>query len=517
MPNSQITNKIREWIFDPVKFTQEALHIERLTTQQRDALEEWGTLIRVKLKRSEGRSLTSHEQQYVHKIGMSIHSGHTTGKDAIAAWIILHFLVCTTYPKIICTAPTDAQLRSILWSEIHKWLRNSAVSSLITFQAEKIYFTEAGGREWFAIPRTVSTNSSEEEQAETIAGFNAPFKLIVVDEASGVSDAVFRPLEGGLGQKCNLVLMIGNPTKHNGFFYNSHYGSQRQVKTTISFEEQPGTSVQVYTHPGEWIVKRWNAEESENVNQDHVIRMRDKYGKDSNAYRIRVLGLPPTATPDALVPWDWLDAATSRDLEPAPDDPLAIGVDVARFGDDLTVIATCRGMVTEGIYQYSKLNGIEVAEWIDRHCDELREGHEAYGVGIDIIGVGASVFDHLSRYSPIQRIYPVNVAEAPADSVRFDKLRDEILWNVREEFQAGIVKIPYHQELMAEANAVKWAIMPSGKIKIESKKEMKSRGLASPNFLDAYAIMRYTQKQLTRFNGTASFRRRRAAIPWTVG
>jgi len=511
---SQLADKIKEWLTRPDLFVKEALDVTP-TKQQEEALKEWGTLIRVKLKRAEGAVISGFEQPYVSKIGISIHSGHTTGKDAFAAWCILHFLICTLYPKIICTAPTDSQLRAILWSEINKWLRRSKIKDFITAQAEKIYFTEAGGKEWFAIPRTVSTNSSEDEQAETIAGFNAPFKLIVVDEASGVADAVFRPLEGGLGGKLNLVLMIGNVTKNHGFFYNSHYGTARSSNDTNSFEVTNAVA-QVYTHPGEWICKRWNAEESENVNRDHVARMERKYGRDSNAFRIRVLGLPPNATPDALVPWDWLLAAVDREIDAAPDDPLAIGVDVARFGDDLSVIVAGHGPVIEEVHEYTKLDGVDIAAWTEYHVHELHKENETYGVGIDIIGVGSSVYDQLNRFTAIERLYAVNVAETASDESRFSSLRDEILWNVREEFEHGLVKIPHHTELMHEANAVKYEVLPNGKIKVESKKQMKARGMASPNYLDAYAIQRWVQKQLTRFKGYTPKVHKRKKVSWVV-
>jgi hypothetical protein len=218
-----------------------------------------------------------------------------------------------------------------------------------------------------------------------------------------------------------------------------------------------------------------------------------------------------------LVPWDWLLNATERDLTPAPDDPLALGVDVARFGDDLSVIVAGHGPVIESIHDYTKLDGVDIAHWTEAHFTDLWDRQQEYGVGIDIIGVGASVYDTLNRYTSIQRLYPVNVAETASDETRFHSLRDEILWNVREEFEHGLVKIPYHTELMHEANGVKYAIEPSGKIKVESKKDMKKRGMASPNFLDAYAIQRYVQKQLTRFVGVGSTRARRRHTPWTVG
>jgi hypothetical protein len=428
---------------------------------------------------------------------MSIHSGHGTGKDAFASWVILHYLITALYPKVICTAPTDSQLRSILWSEIHKWMRGSIIKEALVYQAEKIYLRDAGGKEWFAIPRTISTNQTEDDQAETLAGFHEDYLLYIIDEASGVPDAVRKPLEGSLTGRCNVVLEIGNPTKSSGAFFDTHN-----------------------KYRSEWIPLRWNAEESEIVGVDQINRMREKYGIESNAYRVRVLGLPPTASPDSLVPWDWLVAASERDLESAIDDPLAVGVDVARFGDDSSVITACRGMVTADIREYKKLGGVEVAEWTQNVIAEHATDEAVYGVGIDIIGVGASVFDHLNRFSTIQYLYPVNVAETPAiNPDRFERLRDEILWRVRDEFQAGIVKIPAHSDLMHECNEIKWAVQPSGKIKIESKKELKKRGQASPNFLDSYAIARYVRTMLSSI--PSSFRKcrshRQTGSTWATG
>ena len=494
--------KLAAWFANPLQFVEEALNAKP-TNQQREALEVWGKLLMAKNRQFEKKHLSTEEAEFASKVGMSIHSGHTTGKDALASWLIIHFLLTTYYPKIICTAPTDAQLRSILWSELHKWLRGSILNDLVLHQAEKIFLKEVGSKEWFAIPRTVSTNSSEDEQAETLAGFNAPYKLVVVDEASGCSDPIFRPLEGGLGGRINVVLMIGNCTRSHGFFHDSHYGSIRDVKTDSAgaFDIGEGAMVKkaVTTHRGEWIALRWNAEESENVNQAHVQRMLRKYGKESNAYRVRVLGLPPTASPDSLVQWDWLLAATQRDLDFTPDDPLAVGIDVARYGDDSTVVTGCRGMVTTCIEEHHNLSGTGAADWAQAIIHEQQDLVEVpVGVGVDIIGVGASVYDQLERYSNIGMLYPVNVSESPSNDTRFDKLRDEILWRVREEFQHGLVKIPDKAEFMNECNTIKWTIMPSGKIKVESKKDMKKRGLSSPNFLDSYAIARHVRRMLDR-------------------
>lgn len=520
---SAFAQKLGQWFANPVQFVEEALQVKTVSTQQRDALTQWGRLLVVKDKQFNKKSLSTDEHELALKIGMSIHSGHGTGKDATAAWIILHFLICTLYPKVICTAPTDAQLRSILWSEIHKWLRQSLLQDWIIHQAEKVFLKEVGSKEWFAIPRTVSTNSSEEEQAETIAGFNAPFKLIVVDEASGVPDAVFRPLEGGLGGRVNVVLMIGNCTRSHGFFYDSHYRSPKDVRsqTDGGFDVGEGAVVKqaVTTHRGEWICLRWDAEESENVNQAHVQRMLLKYGRESNAFRVRVAGLPPTAAPDALVPWDLLLAAVERDLDYTVDEPLAMGIDVARFGNDSSVLTCCRGMVTTHIAEFVKQDGVQIAEQaLAVIREQVDTTNTTFGVGVDIIGVGSSVYDQLNRYGNVSMLFPINVCETAAQDTRFGCLRDEILWSVREEFQQGLVKIPNRPELMNECNTIRWTIVPAtGKIKVESKKDMKARGLASPNFLDSYALARYVRRLVERPLTQRYRRRERRRETWVTG
>jgi hypothetical protein len=126
------------------------------------------------------------------------------------------------------------------------------------------------------------------------------------------------------------------------------------------------------------------------------------------------------------------------------------------------------------------------------------------------------VYDYLERFGSIQRLYPVNVAETPSQDTRFVRLRDEILWQVREEFQSGVVKIPNHPDLIDEANTIRWKILPNGKIEVERKADMKKRGLGSPNFLDSYAIARYVRRLI---DGPQRWRKRRKrpAGTWATG
>ena len=459
---------------NPAQFVQEVFDLDgspgkRISDQQREGLEFYRRLITAKLKRSRGIACTPEESQDAKRLGLCIHSGHGTGKTAFLAWCILHFLICRPYCKIPCVAPVGPQLRSNLWPEIHLWLRRSPfLQDLIKWQAEKIYFKEEAGREWFAFPRTVNAKSSPEEQAETLAGIHADSMLIGVDESSGVPDPVFKPLEGGLTGPLNLVIQIGNPTQSHGFFHESF----------TKFR-------------ADWLVCHWNAEESELVEKSHVERMARKYGRDSNAYRIRVLGLPPLATPDTLIPWDWVMNAVGRDLTVDPEVPRVLGFDIARYGDDKSVILQRQGGVVGDIEEWGQQNSVELANFGLRVIQEK----DIACAALDVIGWGAGTYDILNSIAPCV-VLPVNVNEAAANAEQFSRLRDELWWQIRERFQQGTISIPHDDELIGELSTIKYNFGKTTKetIKIESKRDLRDRGLASPNKADALCLSEYAAR-----------------------
>src|SRR6185436_17098071 len=205
--------KLQEWMFSPLTWVREVMG-ETPTFQQEAALKDWGLLIRAKVKSAKGTPLSDEEMPYKDKMGMSIQSGHDSGKSHFAAWIGMHMLLCFPHSKTRVTAPAGPQIESVLWPEFHKLLRTSELlKAHITHRAKKIYMTEEGGAEWFIEPRTIQRNSSPEEQAEVLGGLHERYVAIIADEASGIPDAVFKPLEAGLGGICNLILMIFNPTR----------------------------------------------------------------------------------------------------------------------------------------------------------------------------------------------------------------------------------------------------------------------------------------------------------------
>ena len=141
--------------------------------------------------------------------------------------------------------------------------------------------------------------------------------LFVCDEASGIPDPVYIPLEGAMTQENNRVLLIGNMTRNTGYFYDSHY-DPIQAKL--------------------WNRIHWDSRKSTNVSADMIDYFRTKYGEESNTFRIRVCGEPPLNDELSLIPLHWAQQCVDNDLPEYEDDPRIIGVDVARYGIDSSII-----------------------------------------------------------------------------------------------------------------------------------------------------------------------------------
>jgi len=252
-------------------------------------------------------------------------SGKGTGKDAFTSWIIKWFLCCFPFCKIPCTANTGKQLKHVLWAEIRKWLRGSNVEDWLVLQSEKVFFKEQGGKEWFAVALTANVKGTKEEQAETLAGYHEENLMVVIDEASGLPDPVFKPLEDTLTWPVNFVLMIFNPTRRTGYAKDSQYKNRK-----------------------EWICLHWDAEESEIVTRESIEAKERRYGRGSNMFRMTVTGLPPHSDPDTLIPPEWVELAVDRDIGDVSEEPLFLGVDVGAGGDP-SIILHRRGNKVERI------------------------------------------------------------------------------------------------------------------------------------------------------------------------
>ena len=441
-----------------------------LSLQQENALIRWGKLIRAKYRKGKGLSLTAEEEILSQKIGLSIQSSNGNGKDFLAALINWHFMMTCPMPKVIVTANTGKQLKSVYWSELAK-LRMLAkkqgegveaqndLQKLFEMQNELIFALlpnkDERGKRWFTEAVTINVKATPEEQGEALAGRHEDFMLIVVDEASGIPDAVFKPLERTLTGLVNLCFMIFNPTKNTGYAIESHKKSRDK-----------------------WECIHWDALSCENIQQSQIEALR-KYGEDSPAYRIGVLGLPPLSDSEALIPFDWIQDAINRDLEPQPDDAYLAGLDVGGGGDKSVIVIRQSGSI-QRIATYNEADTMKTVEW----AAAIIRQEDISCTAVDIIGLGKGVFDRMKQ---------IGIMVKPADSRgrpgsdRFLNVRAEMYWKLREQFENKTISIPDDPELINELSAIK-SEFSGNRIKIRDKKEIRKEYGFSPDRSDALAM-----------------------------
>ena len=445
--NKTILEKLLQWKKSPLLFVEECIDwpkSQSVTPQQVEAL-----------------------KALPHAKRITIRSGHGCGKDCLAVLASLWFMVTRPYAKVVVTAPTNRQLNDIFWSELSKWFRRSKVQDEFILQKDK-FFHKSAPKEWWIRAVSPQARATKEEQAETLAGFHGDHLLIVCDEASGIPDPVYVPLEGAMTQEDNKVLLIGNMTKGAGYFYDTHFHASISKK---------------------WCRLHWDSRKSPIVSKETVEYFRDKYGEDSSIFAIRITGDPPKSDEMSFIPLYAARQCLGNEIEIAEDEPLYLSVDVARYGDDKSIIMPRRGLKIYPWDTHAKLNTIDLGGHINMLYQEL----EADGLAIDVIGVGAGVTDWLQKHGHI-KCFGINVAESSTDIKKYDRLRDELWTMVRDKCLAGMYSFPETEEgeeLCNELAAPGYSFNAHGGYKIESKREMKNRGIKSPNIADALCLSEY--------------------------
>lgn len=399
-------------------------------------------------------------QALVERRRVSIRSGHGTGKSTFMAWAVLWFLF-THFPcKVPCTAPTGHQLEDILWAEIAKWLsvmrtRAPELAAEVEWRAEAVEL-KAAPREAFAVART-----SRPERPEALQGFHSDNILFIIDEASGIPDEVFQVAEGALSTEGAYVLMAANPTRMDGYFYDSHHRMRNN-----------------------WAALWWNGEDSPRVSRGYVQEMREKYGETSTIYRIRVRG-DFAGNPDGVIPLELIEGAIAREIK--PHGKWVWGLDVARFGADRTALCKRRqNAMPHPIRWWQGKDTMQTAGMVKAEYDSAPAHEKPEAIYVDVIGLGAGVVDRCKELE--LPVVGINVAESAAVGERYNRLRDELWFKAREWYAAKDVTMCRDDPLVAELTLPAYKLTSSGKIQVESKDDLKKRGVTSPDLADSFCL-----------------------------
>lgn len=475
----KLIEMVARWQSNFYLFVTEGLGLDgrggiKPSTQQRQGCEEISKLVNAKRKKNIAHEeLSQEEQEYYEKIGISIMSGQGPGKDAMVAWAVIWMLFCYREVLIPCTAPSADQLKNILWAEITRWLNRidengepcvlEIIRESIAVQSEKIFHTGYGGKVNFAFSKTANPGDDPEKQAKTLYGLHEKYMMVVCEEAAGIPEAVFKPLEGTLTRECNFTILVFNPIYRTGF----------------AIESQTGT----FAH--KFINLQWNAEDSEVVNPQHIKDMAEKYGTNSNTYRTLVKGLPPLAEDDTIISYDWVQAAAQREIVPFPDDPRIGGLDPGAGGDN-SVFTFRHGWKVHKQQVHSSPDTMQLVAWACRQYDEC----DLDILAVDVIGIGKGVYDRMKELG--YNVMPVDVKNKAIDDEIYRNKRSELWFKARDIFQDNGIDIPDDMTLKAELWSPKFKNAEKGQRKreVESKYDMKKR-LAqsrSPNNADSLLL-----------------------------
>ena len=408
---------------------------------------------------------------------VAIKAGHGTCKTTDLAICTLHYLSTRPDARIPCTAPSKHQLQDILWAEMSKqieMMRKNPIGKVfannLEWKKETITNLMAPAT-WFAAARTAT-----KENTDALQGSHGPYVLRVIEEASGVSDAACEVLEGATGTIETKTIFAGNPTKRNGQFHRCFGADQEFYKTFTR-------SCLSVTHP---LLQKEALR--------YAARMEKKYGRDSNFYRIRVLGEFPFADEDTYIPLNWCESARDRTVIPAPGYELVYGLDVARsLNRDRSVLAKRMG----DVFKPYKIMRYDDTMKIVRDVAIEADREKPKAIFVDTIGVGGGVHDRLKQLG-----YPViGVNSAETISMEFPerymRLRDELWGKMRDWLEAGRGKLWDNEDndLMGELSTPK-AWLQGAKTKVESKDEMRERlrknggddKQGSPDIADAHIM-----------------------------
>lgn len=422
----------------------------------------------------------------------TVRSCHASGKTYIAANTALWWLGCHPPAIVVSTAPTGHQVKDLLWAEINTLYAKAKVP----FGGECLTTRLNIAPDWYAVG--LSTR-----EPQMFQGFHSPNILIIVDEANGVDDTIFEAIDGILSTANDdyadignvRLLMIGNPIVPMGKFYESHIKDVREAyhKIHISAFDTPGfTDEDIPPRIAAHLTSPKWAKERE-----------AEWGLESPLYLSKVLGEFPSEEQDVIIaPMAWLMAAQLNAMNhsgPLPlGDFIQIGVDVARFGSSRSIFTWRSANVVMGFEEHFHKGIDELGRALYALCARLiAEFKLPIKVAIDAGGVGGGLVD---TFRPPRGVSygGVNFGQVSSEPLKFMFLRAQMYWMFRTSLEKQkILWVPADDETMqgrcaqraiSQFAQIRYHYDSRGRIVLESKEDMRERGVPSPDDADSVVL-----------------------------
>lgn len=393
-------------------------------------------------------------------VRVAVASGHGIGKSALVAWLSLWGVMTFPGARGVVTANTETQLRTKTWAEVGKWFHLCEVRAMFSYTDTALMDVDESHRKnW-----RMDCVPWSKENPEAFAGLHnyRNRTLVIFDEASSVDKVIWETAQGALldADTQRIWCVFGNPTRRDGSFYDCFHGDRAL-----------------------WHTRQIDSRTVEISDKAYIEQLKQKYGEDSDEFKVRVRGEFPSSNEFQFIESDLVDEARHREYKAEQFDwaPVVIGVDPAWNGGDETAVYLRQGLVARKLKVLGKnTSDVVVAQIVA----ELEDRYHADGVNIDFgYGTGIkSVGDSWGRDWQL-----VSFAEKSGREDCVNK-RVEMWANMKDWLRNGGAIDVGDKELADDLTAPERLPTDDGKYKLESKEDMRKRGLHSPNRADALAL-----------------------------
>jgi hypothetical protein len=390
---------------------------------------------------------------------VSVRSGHGVGKSTAVAMAAIWHVLMRIPSKTVVTAPTSSQLFDACFAEMKNVAKRlkPPFNNLLEIKSDRIELKSQPEATF------ISCRTSRAEQPEALAGVHSENVLLIADEASGVPNAVFEAASGSMSGHNATTILTGNPTRNTGFFYDTHSRLR-----------------------DDWYTMHVSCVDSPRVAEDFVDDMKKRYGEDSPAFHVRVLGNFPPSEEDTVIPVALIDAAMNNDIRVHEDTTTIWGLDVARQGGDASVLCKRQGPVVHPLTVWRNLDLMQLTGAVKAEYDALPPSKRPAEIIVDSNGFGAGVLDRLRELGLPAR--GLNVSERALSKDTYLNLRAELWFKCKAWLEGQDVKLPRDDLLWAELAAPRYHFTSAGKLQVESKDAMRKRGVPSPDRADAVCL-----------------------------
>ena len=382
---------------------------------------------------------------------LAVASGHGIGKSALVAWIIQWFMSTRSHPQIVVTANTEAQLLGKTWRTLSRWHKQMINAHWFDWTATKFAYKQSP-EDWYANAVAWSENNPD-----AFAGTHDQNVLVIFDEASNIHDVIWGKVDGAMSTKGAMWICFGNPTRNTGRFYDCFHKYSKWWKTK-----------QIDSRTAKWADKVW------------VERFLEQFKDDPDKIKVQILGQFPSASVTQFISTESVEKCMKHEAQGWEYQPKVMGVDVARFGSNSSVICLRQGRKVHEMQILPKADLMETASMVA----EAIKTHNPHTVFVDGSGIGAGVVDRLRQLN--FQVVDVNGGNQSMNPRYLNKRAE--MWAELKEFLISLCELPPDDNLKRELTCVQYSFTDRGRIRLQRKEDIMDDYGFSPDRADALAM-----------------------------